>query len=251
MRASFSSPVDGGGYHCHMTQPVQVTTSGTVTVIRLDDGKANAISHDAIAGIHGGLTQAAAAGGAVALIGRPGRFSAGFDLNVMGESPDAARELVAAGAGLLVSMLQSPRPIVAGCTGHALAMGALLLLASDRRIGAAGDFKIGLNEVAIGMPLPRFAVRLARDRLPKQHVVEATMLAEIYAPDSAVDVGYLDGLVADDEVEAAAVAEAERLAALPGIAFAATKRDLRGPPAAEIAAGLASEQHEWGFGAAR
>jgi len=233
-----------------MTQPVHTVREDAVTIIRLDDGKANAISHDGIAGIHEGLSQAKTSGGAVALLGRPGRFSAGFDLNVMGESPDAARELVAAGAGLLVCMLRSPLPIVAGCTGHALAMGALLLLAADRRIGAAGDFKIGLNEVAIGMPLPRFAVRLARDRLPKRHVVEAVMLAGVYPPEIAVDVGYLDGVVPADTADEAAVAEAGRLAALPGTAFAATKRDLRGPLAAEIRAGLESEQQEWGFGPA-
>jgi enoyl-CoA hydratase len=76
------------------------------------------------------------------------------------------------------------------------------------------------------------------------------MLAGIYTPEQAVDVGYLDRVVAVDEVEEVAVAEARRLASLPRIAFAATKRDLRGPLAAEIEAGLESEQHGWGFGTA-
>ena len=214
-------------------------------MIRLDDGKANAVSHALLDALAGAFDRAEKEGGPIALIGRPGRFSAGFDLSVMSQGPEAVQGLVGRGADLLVRMLRHPAPIVAGATGHALAMGALMLLAADARIGAAGEYKLGLNEVAIGMVLPRFAVSLSEDRLSKRHLLRATTQAEIYAPADAVDAGFLDRLVDADQVEAEALAEATRLAGLPRGAFAGTKRHLRGGLADRIAAGLDAERSEW------
>jgi len=231
-----------------MSDTITTERREAVTIVRLDDGKANAVSHDLVSGLTRILDDIEKEGGAIALLGRPGRFSAGFDLAEIARGPEAARALVGAGAELLVRMLQSPAPIVAGCTGHALAMGALLLLASDLRVGASGSFKIGLNEVAIRMVLPRFAVRLARDRLSKRHLLRSANHAEIYDPEGARDAGYLDHVVAADAVEARTLEEAARLAELPRGAFAGTKQLLRGGLAAEIAANLSDERSEWAVG---
>src|SRR3990172_8491307 len=94
-----------------------------------------------------------------------------------------------AGMELCLPRRESPLPIVVACTGHALAMGAVLLTAADERLGARGDFKIGLNETAIGMTLPRSAVEIVRERLSKRHFERAVVRAEIYAPDGPVDAG--------------------------------------------------------------
>ena len=127
------------------------------------------------------------------------------------------------------------------CSGHALAMGAVLLLGSDYRIGVAGDFKIGLNEVAIRMTLPHFAVEIARDRLSKRHLQRAVIQAEIYTPEGAVDAGYLDRIVPAEHLAEEAMAEAERLAALPRRAFSETKQRIRAPGAERIRSSLAEE----------
>ena len=103
----------------------------------------------------------------MAIIGRPGKFSAGFDLSVMTAGPDQARDLLRAGADLALRIYTFPIPVVLGATGHALAMGAILLMAADVRIGADGPFKVGLPEVEIGMPLPRVRGR-AGPRPPVQ-----------------------------------------------------------------------------------
>ncbi len=201
---------------------------GTVATLHFDDGKANALSPVAIDGLTAGLDRAEGEAEAVLLAGRPGRFSAGFDLSTMKMGPDAARGMVSAGAELLMRLYESPLPIVMACTGHALAMGAVLLLGSDFRIGAAGDFKIGLNEVSIRMTLPVFAVEIARDRLSKRHFHRSVILAEIYTPEGAVDAGYLDRVVPAERLAEDAMAEAERLAALPRRAFSETKLRVRG-----------------------
>ncbi|MAE96935.1 MAG: enoyl-CoA hydratase [Deltaproteobacteria bacterium] len=214
---------------------------GRVAVLRFDDGKANAVSHAALDALQGAMDRAEKEASSVALLGRPGRFSAGFDLSVMREGPEAAQGLVGSGAELLLRLLESPLPVVAGCTGHALAMGALLLLAADLRIGAEGDFKLGLNEVAIGMTLPLFAVELANERVSRRHRLRSAGMAEIYDPAGAVDAGYLDHLVAADALESRTLEEAGRLAEAPARAFAGTKERLRGDVAKRIRDGLAAD----------
>lgn len=212
-----------------------------VAVLHFDDGKANAVSPAALEALNRGLDRAEKEAGAAVLFGRPGRFSAGFDLSVMRSGPEAAGSLVGGGAELLARMADSPLPIVAGCTGHALAMGALLLLASDLRVGARGDFKIGLNEVAIGMTLPRFGCELAEERLSRRHRLRSAVMAELHDPDAAVDAGYLDRVVEAKELSAAALAEAARLAELPAAAYAGTKRRMRGAMVERIRQGLEAD----------
>jgi enoyl-CoA hydratase len=226
-----------------------VDQSDAVTVVVMDDGKANALNHELIDGLRAALRDAEANSRALVLAGRPGRFSAGFDLSVMTAGPDAAMPLLQAGADLAIDIYMSRVPVVLGVTGHALAMGAILLLAADVRVGTAGEFKIGMNEVAIGMPVPRFATELARDRLSKLHFVPAIQHAHIYDPASAVEAGYLDQVAADGEAINAAVAHASMLAdSLRQGAFQLTRDIARGPVADALRAGIAADMAEAGFG---
>ena len=214
----------------------------SVAVVTIDDGKANAISHDIAAAVHDALGRAREEAGAVVLAGRPGRFSAGFDLATMTSSNEAARHLLTAGAELGLEIFEFPKPVVIACTGHALAMGAILLFCSDIRIGAEGSFKIGLNEVAIGMPVPRFAVELGRDRLTRAAFTRAINHATVYDPESAVVAGFLDRVVPADELLPAAVAEAAELAGrLHPEGFATTRINCRGDLAAKLRHDLAAD----------
>ncbi|MGI9599305.1 MAG: crotonase/enoyl-CoA hydratase family protein [Acidimicrobiales bacterium] len=214
----------------------QVTTSkvadGSVLLSQMDDGKANALSASMIADISAPLAEAEGDDSIVAavLAGRDGRFSAGFDLSVV-QSGDAAAivELVAAGGDLVRTMYGCGLPVVAACTGHALAAGALMLLGSDVRVGADGPFKIGLNEVAIGLTLPAWANTIALERLSKRHIQRAIANAKVTDPAGAVDVGFLDRVVAADDVVEAAIEEAAALSALDRRAYRRTMDGFRKP----------------------
>jgi enoyl-CoA hydratase len=115
------------------------------------------------------------------------------------------------------------------------------VLTGDLRIGASGAFKIGLNEVAIGLPVPVLAMELARDRLVKTELVRATLMAQIYAPDEAVRAGFLDAVVPADQLLERAKQEASRLGALPNIAYRGTKTRLRRATIEHIRAGMAGD----------
>lgn len=206
-----------------------------VAVIRLDDGKVNVLSHEVIDALHESLDRAESGAKAVVMAGRPGKFTAGFDLKVMQAGPEAASNLFRAGMDLFVRLYEFPIPVVAACTGHAFAAGAIWLMCCDVRIGADLEVKIGLNETAIGMVLPNSVVALARDRLSPRHVHSSVLLARLYSPDQATDVGFLDWVVAEEDLEEAAVAEATALAeGLSLKAFAGTRRVIRGPVAQSV-----------------
>ncbi len=224
------------GYHLAMSEPAVTTEiDGDVAVIRIDDGKANALGHGVIDGIGAALDRATSDALAVVIVGRPDRFSAGFDLEVMRGGREAVTGLVGAGARLFARIYTLDIPVVAACTGHAVAAGAILLMASDVRIGADGDYKIGLPEVTIGMVLPQFAVDLAQDRLSRRHVTAATMHGRVYSPVEATDVGFLDRVVAPEMVESEARAAALQLAgSVNRQAFAATRRNVRAATADKI-----------------
>jgi enoyl-CoA hydratase len=213
----------------------------SIAIAHLDDGKANVISHAVVDALAAHLDRAEKEASAVLIAGRPGMFSGGFDLAVMRSGPEGVYGLVSAGAELFFRYLEFPLPIVIAATGHAIAAGALTLLSADSRIGAEGKFKIGLNEVANGMTLPVFAIELARQRLSKRHFVRATTQAELYAPEAAIDAGYLDRVTSPDDVFDAALAEAERLSGLGQPGFSVTKQSAHAPLVASLRGSLAAD----------
>lgn len=221
--------------------PLTTTVEGGVAVLRLDDGKANVLSHAALDAFEDALDRARGDARAVCIVGRPGMFCAGFDLAVMTSGLGHARELVRRGGELLMRLYLHPQPVVVAVTGHALAAGALMILVADVRIGADAPAKIGLNETAIGLPLPLFAAALAADRLNRPALVAATLGAQIYDPHGALAAGYLDRVVAAESVVDEAKAEAARLGGLRAEAYARTKQVLRAPTVERVAAGAAAD----------
>jgi len=138
---------------------------------------------------------------------------------------DDVLELVQRGGELIFRVFLHPQPTVCAVTGHALAAGVLLNLACDTRIAAEGTSKIGLNETAIGMTLPVWAVELAMARLSKRYATKAIIQAEIFDPAGALAAGYVDAVSANAVEDA--IAEARRLGSLPGGAYGGTKALLR------------------------
>lgn len=217
---------------------LQYDLRDNVAVLRMDDGKVNALSHGMMDALGGAFERAEKEAAAVLLTGREGRLCGGFDLSAMGGGPESASKLVLAGAELLLRIYEHPRPVVVACNGHALAAGAILLLVADLRIGSRGSFKIGLNEVSIQMTLPVFGMELARARLSKRHFSKAVTQAQIYDPEAAVDAGYLDRTAAPEELFDSALAETRRLAVLPHPAFRNTKQRERNATVRRIRATL-------------
>ncbi|TMR05507.1 crotonase/enoyl-CoA hydratase family protein [Nonomuraea turkmeniaca] len=217
----------------------------SVATITMDDGKVNAISLQMVTELNAALDQAAAGSAVVLLGGREGVLSAGFDLGTLRAGGGEAVELVRGGFELAARLLSFPAPVVIACTGHAVAMGAFLLLSGDYRVGAAGPYRLAANEVAIGITMPYAAVEILRQRLIPAVFTRAVTLAEVFSPDDAVAAGFLDRVVEPARMWDAARATAESLTGLDMAAHAASKLRARRHMLEAVRAGIAEE-----FGAA-
>jgi enoyl-CoA hydratase len=220
-------------------------TDGIAT-ITMDDGKVNAVAPEMSAEVLGHFDRAEAEEAkVVVLCGRERTLSAGFDLKV---EPAGWPAMMAAGARLSARMLAFPRPVVAACPGNAIAMGAFLLLCADHRVGATGDGRIGLNEVAIGLTIPWFAIEIARHRLPRPAFDRCAVTGVLLGPEEARAAGFLDEVVPAEELNAAAQAAAQQLATIDAAAHAATKLRVRREVLAGLEDGIArleGDGREW------
>jgi enoyl-CoA hydratase len=210
-----------------MSTLVSYELEHSIATVRMDDGKVNVLSLAMLAQLNAALDRAETDKAVVLLTGRTGAFSAGFDLSVLRQGGEQARTLVQGGFALAVRLFAFPAPVVIACSGHALAMASFLLLSADLRIGAEGAFKIGANEVAIGMTMPYVGVEICRQRLAPAHFQRAVNNAEIYSPTTAIAAGFLDQVAAAEDLPSAARAAAVTLSKLDLTAHALTKQRVR------------------------
>ncbi len=225
-----------------MSEPATYMRSGAIGKIVMNDGKANVMSLRMLSALHAAFDRAEADQVVALLTGRGGCFSAGFDLKVFAQG--SARDihaLLRSGAELAHRVLSFPAPVLTACTGHAYPMGAFLMLSADLRLGADGPFRIGMNEVAIGIPVPGFAIEVARQRLTPAYFNRATTTGEMFSPSEAVVAGFLDRVIPVADLAAAADVAAEQLAKLNRAAHYATKLRARAPALAAIRAAIESE----------
>lgn len=206
-----------------MSELVVLDLNDKVALIKLQNGKVNAISHQVIDEFNAALDQAEEAKAVVVLKGNPGIFSGGFDLKTMQKDMASAMALVTEGSKLARRMLAFPQPIIAVCEGHAVAKGAFLLLCSDYRIGLKGEFKLGLNETAIGMVMHHAGIEMARQRMPNNFFNRSVFNAEMFNPETAVDAGILDIIVSEDQLDGTIEAAVTHFKSLNPRAFAGTK----------------------------
>jgi enoyl-CoA hydratase len=230
-----------------MTEPIRYELSDGVSTITLDDGKANALSPAMLMALGDALDRAEADKSVVLIAGRQGFLSAGFDLNVLKSGTSSqATDMLVAGARLTERLLSFPAPVMIACTGHAIAMGAFLLLSADVRIGiASGPFRICVNEVQIGMTLPRFAIEVCRQRLAPAHFNRALLTAEPYDPQQAVAAGFLDDVVAESQLLASARSRALGLSKLVREAHVATKRRVRQATLSALRQAIEMDCEDW------
>ncbi|CAL2057285.1 crotonase/enoyl-CoA hydratase family protein [Tenacibaculum sp. 190524A05c] len=210
-----------------MDKLVQVTTDENYAIIKIANGKVNAISHEVIDELNACLDTAEKEERVVIITGQNGILSGGFDLKVMTKSADAAKELVTKGSQLSHRLLSFPTPVIMACNGHAVAKGAFLLLSADYRIGTVGEYKIGLNEVMIGMTMHNAGIEIARGKLSPVYFERSVSNAEMYNPEEAITAGFLDKIVPERHLLGTATKVAQLFGKLNKNAHKNTKLKVR------------------------
>ena len=201
-----------------------------IAQITMDDGKANAMNWGFFKQMGKSMDQAESDGAkALVITGRPGFFSGGLDLKLLPTlSASELGDFLITFARTMLRVFSFPVPTIAAITGHAIAGGAMLAFACDRRFALDGPYRIQMNETLIGIPLPSWMFLIARSAIPSRWRNEALLHARAYNPNEALERGILDAVAQDaDSLAAQVKAATTEMLSLNLPAYAASKKNLR------------------------
>jgi len=205
---------------------LEITEHDGLREIRMNRAPANALNLDLVTALERAVATAAAdrVSGLV-LSGRAGMFSGGLDVpELLDQARPAVAEFWQHFFALTRALADAPMPVAAAITGHAPAGGAVLALHCDYRVGARGAWKIGLNEVQVGLPVPSTILQALADQVGPRRARRLTTAGRMVGMDEALEIGLVDELADADEVVPRALAWCRELAALPPIAMNQTRR---------------------------
>ena len=206
-----------------------------IHVLRLAHGKANALDLELCENVERQLHDAAHAR-ALVIIGSGSIFSAGVDLvRLTNEGAPYVERFVPALVSMLHALFTFSRPVVSAINGHAIAGGCVIAAASDVRVMAAGDARIGVPELLVGVPMPSLVVEVCRFAFAPPVLQELILRGMLLRPEEALRKGVVDELAEPGELESRAIAIARQLALIDPTNFTLTKRQLRDASVARAA----------------
>jgi enoyl-CoA hydratase len=195
-----------------------------ISIITLDDGKANVFSPKMIQDINDCLDQVPTQNGALIITGRDGMFSAGFDLKIISAGEmSAITEMTTNGFKLLSRIFSFPRPVLGACSGHGIALGTFLLCCCDYRIGVKGEFMIGANEMRTNMVIPTPILELIKFRVSNSHKYRAILGAEMYSIEGGIEAGLIDEIVDPENLMEASMHKIKDLSSMGHPSYTLTK----------------------------
>ena len=225
---------------------MRIERQGNVALLRLENGKANAIGPELLDRLESLLAQLSESRAAV-ITGQGSAFSAGLDLPALvGLDRARMRSFIFRFDALMMRAFEVPIPVVAAVNGHAVAGGCVLALQADVRIGVDRDSaRIGLNEAQLGIGLPSLVVETLRWQVPGPSLAVLALEGRLVSPREALQLGLLHEVAAETELLPRALERAAMLAALPPAGVRMVKESLRRPVAAAARANEAAEAERW------
>lgn len=215
-----------------------------VTVVSLANGKVNALDLEMCQAITATFQEIAAGPHQGVVFTGAGRsFSAGVDLwRIIDGGPDYVSEYLPALVAAFQAVFTCDKPLVTAVNGHAIAGGCVLASSGDHRIMSTGIGSIGIPEVLVGVPFPAVALELMSFAVGAPRARAAVFSGQLYRPQEALDLGFVDELSDPDTLLNYAVSHAARLATtIPPDTFRATKNQMRQGVIGQLNGGIDTE----------
>ena len=195
-----------------------------ISIIKLDDGKANAFSYDMLTQVNELLSKVPRDSGALVITGREGLFSGGFDLKTLATGDmEKITKMVQLGYHLLLELYSFDRPIIAAVSGHSIALGLFITCSADYRIAIDGEYVCQANEVRNNMDIPIQIMEILKARVNKNYFYPAVFHSDAYTVQDSIAVGFIDEVVPQAEFMDRVMDKAKELATLPHPFYAKTK----------------------------
>ena len=209
-----------------MTDPIAtLTQDNDISIIKLDDGKANAFSYDMLTQVNELLAKVPRDSGALVITGRDGLFSGGFDLKTLAAGDmEKITKMVHLGYRLLLELYSFDRPIIAAVSGHSIALGLFVTCSADYRIAIDGKYICQANEVRNNMDIPTQIMEILKARVNKNYFYPVVFHSDAYSVQDSIEVGFIDEVVPQTEFMDRVMEKAKELATLPHPFYANTKK---------------------------
>ncbi len=209
-----------------MTKSLAILTKeNDISVIKLDDGKANAFSYEMLIQINNLLEKVSRDSGALVITGREGLFSGGFDLKTFATGDmEKVSKMVQLGYRLLLELFSFERPVIAAVSGHSIALGLFIACSADYRIAIDGEYVCQANEVRNNMDIPTPIMEILKARVNKNYFYPAILHSDPFSVQDSIAVGYIDEVVAEQDFMNRVIEKATELASLPHPFYANTKK---------------------------
>tara|TARA_B100000945_G_scaffold135909_1_gene108480 strand:+ start:1556 stop:2260 length:705 start_codon:yes stop_codon:yes gene_type:complete len=202
-----------------------LTKENDISVIKLDDGKANAFSYEMLIQINNLLEKVSRDSGALVITGREGLFSGGFDLKTFATGDmEKVSKMVQLGYRLLLELFSFERPVIAAVSGHSIALGLFIACSADYRIAIDGEYVCQANEVRNNMDIPTPIMEILKARVNKNYFYPAVLHSDPFSVQDSIAVGYIDEVVAEQDFMNRVIEKATELASLPHPFYANTKK---------------------------
>lgn len=202
-----------------------LTKENDISVIKLDDGKANAFSYEMLIQINNLLEKVSRDSGALVITGREGLFSGGFDLKTFATGDmEKVSKMVQLGYRLLLELFSFERPVIAAVSGHSIALGLFIACSADYRIAIDGEYVCQANEVRNNMDIPTPIMEILKARVNKNYFYPAVLHSDAFSVQDSIEVGYIDEVVAEQDFMNRVIEKATELASLPHPFYANTKK---------------------------
>jgi enoyl-CoA hydratase len=210
---------------------IELEERGVVTILRMVRGKGNALNVELLKSLDEALKALERSPArAVVITGQGSVFGAGVDLpELVAGGPEYVRRFMPLMVHVFERLATFPKPLVAAVNGHAIAGGAIIMLACDQRFLARGSARVGLAEIQVGVQFPAWALEIARFATPPEHFPTLICTGRTWQPDDAQARGLVDELVDAEQLLERACQVADELAAIPTSVFTATKLAVRRP----------------------
>jgi enoyl-CoA hydratase len=218
-----------------------------VALLRMDAGKANAISPEFLAALNKLLDELDRSdANAVVVTGSGNAFSAGLALPMLIElDRPAITAFIESFNRTMVRLFDVRQPMVAAVNGHAIAGGCVIATQADFRFITDAPCKIGLNEVPLGIGLPTVVVETLRCQVPPASLLPIAIEGRLLAPAEALALGLVHEVVPAEKLLERAIEKARELAALPAAAVRQVKASLRGRVSAQVHAASDADTARW------
>ena len=211
-----------------------------ISIIKLDDGKANAFSYDMLSQVNELLAKVPRDSGALVITGREGLFSGGFDLKTLATGDmEKITKMVQLGYRLLLELFSFDRPIVAAVSGHSIALGLFVTCSADYRIAIDGQYVCQANEVRNNMDIPTQIMEILKARVNKNYFYPAVYHSDAYSMRDSIAVGFIDEVVSEDKFMERVMNKALELSSLPHPFYVNTKHFAQGDVIQKIADAIA------------